>query len=662
MNNSVSNPNNSANPISGPGGQGNQSGPSGTEPEFSLPLQSASPSPSLVGQSPDHNGSVSDFGQERRRLAPGTELSDKRYSIERLAGIGGMGAVYLATDRRFNKPCAVKEMLDSSRTESERMQSIEWFSREASLLIELNHQCIPHVRDFFTDSGRHYLVMDFIKGRTMSEVAERDTTVVGPNGIHGISESRARNWAQQLCSVFGYLHSQTPPIIFRDLKPSNIMVTENDTIKLIDFGIARPFQSQSQATVIMTHGYAPQEQVLGAPEPRSDIYALGATLFRVMTHHDPSNNKPNVFTFPSLRLLRPDVSPAFEQVVMKALALFPEQRWASAAEMGQAIVSLPPPGMPSNNIVGVFQPLDPTRVVNPNNPNNVVGPATPQNPGNPNNLAGPNTPGNLSNPNTPQKPTSGPALSSLNASLVPGAGANPARPVSPPMGVNGPAGSLILATSSQLAANRIDEAYLTVQRAHTLEPNNALVHKLFGQIFARRQQIDFANQAYLRSIQLNSEDAETHKLLGDVWFFLRKQPQSAIAAYIQSLRLNPKDYESHQRLAQCYEQTNQLELSLREYQEAIRLAPKQSFAPLYFALGQVAMRLGQLTVAEHAFVQILMINPGDHHTRFLLSQAYERQNKLEDAFRECGYVVGPLGQSNPAVTTMYQRLRAQLGR
>ena len=652
MNNSVSNPNNSANPISGPGNQGNQgmqSGHSGTEPEFSLPPQFASPSP--VRQSSAANNVQDDVGQDRRRLPSGTELSDKRYVIERLAGVGGMGAVYLAMDRRFNKPCAVKEMLDSSRTESERIQAIEWFSREASLLVELNHQCIPHVRDFFTDGGRHYLVMDFIKGRTMSEVAEQDTVIVGPNGIHGVAESRARHWGQQLCNVLSYLHSQTPPIIFRDLKPSNIMVTDNDTIKLIDFGIARPFQNQTQATVIMTHGYAPQEQVLGSPEPRSDIYALGATLFRILTHHDPSNNKPTVFTFPALRLLRPDVSTAFEQVIMKALAIFPEQRWSSATEMERAIVTLPSsnsPSTPRNRAGMASQPLEAIRVANPNNP---LGPVTPSHP---------------NNPNTPQKPVSGPeAMPHPGTSLQsgqPGLAANQVRPTTPPMGVNGPAGSLIIATTTQIAANRLDEAYMSVQRAHTLEPNNALVHKLFGQIFARRQQIDLANQAYLRSIQLNPDDAETHKLLGDVWFFLRKQPHSAIPAYMQSLRLNPKDYEAHQRLAQCYEQTNQLELALREYQEAVRLAPKQSHAPLYFALGQLAMRLSQFAVAEHAFVQVLMINPGDHHTRYLLSQAYERQNRLEDAFRECGYVVGPLGSSNPAVTTMYQRLRAQLGR
>jgi serine/threonine protein kinase len=623
MNDVANNRKNAATPVSGSDYQAH--GIQETEPELPPPPAPVSPRHSSAAG----NEVRYDQGQDRRRLAAGTELSEKRYVIEHLAAAGGMGAVYLATDRRFNKPCAVKEMLDDFRSESERTQAVEWFSREASLLLELNHQCIPRVRDFFVDSGRHYLVMDFIKGRTMGEAADHDTAFTGANGIHGVSESRARYWGQQLCSVLSYLHNQTPPIIFRDLKPSNIMVTDNDIIKLIDFGIARPFQSQGQATVIMTHGYAPQEQVLGSPEPRSDLYALGATLFRVLTHHDPSNNKPNVFTFPPVRSLRPDISPAFEQVIMKSLALFPQQRWTNAAEMERAIVTLPPVSQSSPAPVVAPPQLAPTQVINPN---------------------------------TPQRPLSGPNAGTPTPTPPNQANANVTRAISPAPGMNGPAGQLIQVAHSQLAANQLDAAYATVQRAYAVEPNNALVHKLFGQVFARRQQAELAQKAYLRSIQLNGDDAETHKLFGDVWFFLRKLPHSAIPAYTQSLHLNPKDYEAHQRLASCYEQTNQLELALREYQEAARLAPKQNAASLYYSLGQVAMRLGQFAVAEHAFVQVLMINPGDHHTRFLLSQAYENQGKLEDAFRECGYVTGPLGASTPAVLVMYQRLRTRLRR
>ena len=233
-------------------------------------------------------------GGNNRRLPPGTKLSEGRYTIERPVAAGGMGAVYRAIDIRFHRPCAVKEMLDEFQSDAERTQAVEWFEREATLLLELNHPCIPRVRDFFVEGGKHYLVMDFIDGRTLGDVLEKDENVIGVNGARGIPEARVRSWARQVSSVLAYLHSQTPPIIFRDLKPSNIMVTSDDKIKLIDFGIARTFQSQHQATIIMTIGYAPPEQLLGSPEPRSDIYALGATMHRLLTHHDAANNKPNL--------------------------------------------------------------------------------------------------------------------------------------------------------------------------------------------------------------------------------------------------------------------------------------------------------------------------------------------------------------------------------
>src|SRR5579885_3374668 len=278
-----------------------------------------------------------------RRLAAGTQLSNGRYKIERSVAAGGMGAVYRALDVRFNRPCAVKEMLDDFHNDADRSQAVGWFTREATLLLDLNHPCIPRVRDFFVESGRHYLVMDFIEGRTLGQVLDEEGNVTGVNGARGVAEARARTWAQQVCSVLAYLHRQNPPIIFRDLKPSNIMVTDKDEIKLIDFGIARTFQSQRQSTIIMTIGYAPPEQLHGMPEPRSDIYALGATIHRLLTQHDAANNKPSIFSFPPPRTLRPDITPGFDQIIMKALAPDLDKRWGSATEMERAIMNLPPP-------------------------------------------------------------------------------------------------------------------------------------------------------------------------------------------------------------------------------------------------------------------------------------------------------------------------------
>jgi serine/threonine protein kinase len=559
----------------------------------------------------------------QQRLAPGTILSAGRYKIEKLVAAGGMGAVYRAVDTRFSRPCAVKEMLDTFRSESERAQAAEWFKREATLLLDLNHPCIPRVRDFFAENGRNYLVMDFIDGRTLAEVLDREGNVVGVNGARGIAEARARSWAQQICNVLGYLHRQTPPIIFRDLKPSNIMVTEREEIKLIDFGIARPFQSQTQSTIIMTPGYAPPEQLYGRAEPRSDIYALGATLHKVLTRHDAANNQPGIFSFPTVRSLRPDVSAAFDQVIMKSLNPDVEQRWSGAVEMERAIMALPP--------ITVVPPV-----------------------------------GTASSQSSPQVPSSQSGTSGSQQQapygVTPGAISGPASS-SVAIGKTGPAAPQIAAAQAQLAATppRVDAAYEAVKIAYGLEPNNSVVHKLFGLVFARRvpPEPDRALQAYNRSLQLNSEDAETHKLVGDLYLYFYQQPAQGIAPYVQSLRLNPNDFEAHQRLAFCYERTNQLESALHEYQEAVRLAPKN--APAQLALGQLALRLHRLPLAEQALVQSLFINPGDHQARFLLSQVYEQENKLEEAFRECGYVVGPLS-NNPAVQQMYQRLRSRLGR
>jgi serine/threonine protein kinase len=552
---------------------------------------------------------LGDLAKHSKRLAPGTVLSGGRYTIEKAVASGGMGAVYRAVDTRFNRPCAVKEMLDEYHTDSERTQAVDWFEREATLLLDLNHPCIPRVRDFFVEGNKHYLVMDFIEGMTLGDMLEKEGNIIGVNGARGVTEASARSWGQQICNVLIYLHNQTPPIIFRDLKPSNIMVTPRGDIKLIDFGIARNFQPQSQSTIIMTVGYAPLEQVAGNAEPRSDLYALGATLHRILTHHDAANNRPDIFTFPPARLLRPDVSPAFEQVIMRALAPL-NMRWPNAGEMERAIINLPrititPPVAPGGGMPGQPRPANPL------------------------------TPANSMARSAPITPAAIPSNSTT-----------------------GPAGASILAALEFIGANRIEEAYAAVQQAFVLEPNNSLVHRIFGQVFARRRPplTEQATQAYTKSLQLNPNDSETHKLLGDVSLFLRKQPLPAIPAYIQSLRLNPNDVEAHQRLAQSYEETNQPEPALREYQEAARLAPQQP--ALHVKVGQLAMRLNQLPLAERAFITVLRLHPEDYQIRYLLSQVYENEGKLNDAERECSYVI----RFVPAAQPMLSRLRGRLGK
>jgi tRNA A-37 threonylcarbamoyl transferase component Bud32 len=273
--------------------------------------------------------------RDPRRLAPGAVLQG-RYRIEQAVASGGMGAVYRATDRHFERACAVKEMLDHFSKDEDREQALQWFKREALLLLDLHHPAIPRVFDYFSQDDRQYLVMDLIEGRTLAEVLKQE------GKPYGLPEARVRSWAAQLCNVLAYLHNLKPPVIFRDLKPANIMVTGEDRVKLIDFGIARSFQEGGQATVIMTVGYAPPEQMEGRPQPQSDLYALGATLHRLLTGHEARENKPSVFDFPSIRSLRPEITPQFEAVIFKALKKDIGERWASAREMEQALLQLPP--------------------------------------------------------------------------------------------------------------------------------------------------------------------------------------------------------------------------------------------------------------------------------------------------------------------------------
>lgn len=250
-------------------------------------------------------------GEGTGKLNPDTVL-EGRYVIVKTVGQGGMGSVYLALDTRLNNmPVAIKEM--STRAIGGDLQAaIAGFKKEASLLISLKHNALPVIRDFFSKGdSRWYLVMDYIEGHTLKdEVQQR-----GP-----IPETEVNNWAMQLCDILDFLHKRNPPIIFRDLKPDNIMLTPDRQIKLIDFGIARHFQKGSTADTAAygSSGFAPPEQYgENQTDPRSDIYALGATLHYLLTGIDPSKNPFN-FDPPSMSN---KVSNRMEKAIMKALEL-----------------------------------------------------------------------------------------------------------------------------------------------------------------------------------------------------------------------------------------------------------------------------------------------------------------------------------------------------
>lgn len=253
-------------------------------------------------------------------LPPSTLLQD-RYRITQLLGQGGMGAIYLASDTRFSsKICVVKEMLDHFNDPEQREVAKQNFYREADLLANLKHNAIPEVYDRFTESNRHYFLMEYING---TDLEVRINENGGP-----FDEKTVIGWAIQVCDVMSYLHHQKPPIIYRDLKPANLILTPFGKIYLVDFGIARFFNPVARGTMIGTQGYAPPEQYRGQVEPRSDIYALGATMHYMLTNRDPQNEAP--FSFPPVRSLNPDVSKAVDAMISRCLDSELDNRYESA--------------------------------------------------------------------------------------------------------------------------------------------------------------------------------------------------------------------------------------------------------------------------------------------------------------------------------------------
>ena len=291
-------------------------------------------------------------------VASGGLVLGERYAVDHVLGRGGMSTVYRAYDTHFsNRVVAVKEMVDTFATPEERAEAERDFLREADLLAGLRHQAIPAVFDRFSANSRHYLVMEYIAGENLEKAVAART--------EPYSEVQVRTWALALCAVLRYLHDQQPPIVFRDLKPGNILVEPGGRLRLIDFGIARFFKhSQStDTTALGTSGYASPEHYTGQTDARSDIYSLAATMHHLLTLRDPSRQPP--FQFPSVRSLNPAASPDLEQIIARGLDPDRGKRFANVPEFEAALQGKPRPSRqrpaagsaPSNT--AAFDPVQP---------------------------------------------------------------------------------------------------------------------------------------------------------------------------------------------------------------------------------------------------------------------------------------------------------------
>ena len=264
-------------------------------------------------------------------LLPLLTLADRYVIMEKIAQ-GGMGAIYKAQDQRLqNKIVAVKEMSEAAIAPAERARVLEAFQREAKLLAKLQHPHLVRVSDLFQEAERYYMVMEFIEGRTLEKMLAGRT--------EPFPEDQVLVWAEQLCDVLTFLHSQKPKIIYRDMKPANVMVLDDsDDVKLIDFGIARFYKPGKKGDTLPfgTDGYAPPEQYgKFQTDERADVYALGVMLHQLLTLHDPVTVP---FQFPRVRSLNPKVSRRVDAAIAQALQSRRDKRHQSIAELQDALV------------------------------------------------------------------------------------------------------------------------------------------------------------------------------------------------------------------------------------------------------------------------------------------------------------------------------------
>lgn len=262
-----------------------------------------------------------------------------RYRVVKILGQGDFGTVFQARDLRpKNRPrfVAIKQL---------PMQMIVECERQADLRATLTHPAIPRIFDYFVTETHSYLVRELIRGSNLEEILE---TRMG-----FLKETLVIRWAIQLCGALEVLHTHSVhPMVFRDLKPNNIMVDRANQVSLVDFELVRVFPPRffekkpkkfnhfKKGFPLGTKGYSPPEQYRGIVTPRSDVYALGATLHHLLTKRDPRKMKPFTFLEHPVRTINPAVSKGFESIVMKAVQLKPSLRFSTASEMRQALESL----------------------------------------------------------------------------------------------------------------------------------------------------------------------------------------------------------------------------------------------------------------------------------------------------------------------------------
>jgi tetratricopeptide (TPR) repeat protein/tRNA A-37 threonylcarbamoyl transferase component Bud32 len=504
-------------------------------------------------------------------LLPPDYLLRQRYRIVKQVGKGGFGAVYQGQDAQLaNRLVAIKEMSQRGLTPEELQEATEAFERETHLLATLSHPCLPAVYDYFSELGRTYLVMEFIQGETLEGMLSKT-----PGGTMGVEE--ALPIGLQLCDVLEYLHTRQPSIIFRDLKPSNVMFSSEKHLYLIDFGIARHFKpGQSRDTVAFgSPGYAAPEQYGKAQTTvQADIYSLGATLHHLLSGHDPSLTP---FLFAPLHL---PASGELEALVGRMLEQDARKRPASMTAIKQEFERLlAPASTPLPPVKTQEQWMEEAKAhVNAERHDEALA-AYEQviflDPANANAYI--------------QKGIVLGALELYHAALVvfeQGIHLDPQL-----------ANAYFNKGAALNALHRYEEAVAAYEQVIRLDPTDVSAYLNKGAALFDLQRPAEAFGAYDQAIRLDPTNARLYRNKGDA-LENHEYYQEAVTAYDQALRLHPKDFHALANKGLSLAHLGRYKEALTAYQQAIRLNPTSGLA--HYCKGVVLDRLGRRDEAMQA--------------------------------------------------------------
>jgi serine/threonine protein kinase len=487
------------------------------------PLQAATPSP----QYPVAGAGITIL----TGFLPSNVLLKQRYRIICQVGKGGFGAVYKAEDLQFgNRLLAVKEMSLGKLSPEEFAEAADAFKHEALLLAGLKHPNLPSIYDHFSEDGRWYLAMDFIEGETLEEHLTNAQEKLLP-------VQEVLQIGIQLCTVLSYLHTRQPTIVFRDLKPANVIMTPEGHIYLIDFGIARHFKpGQTKDTIAFgSLGYAAPEQYGKTQStPRTDIYSLGVTLHQLLTGNDPTQTP---FQFSPLQLQGQPTSPELESLIMQMLEINVNKRPDSMAVVKQEL----------QRIATWKSALSPSS-----------------------------------------------SLSAAQTSVS---------------GVDQAAKKQLLDTSNDLyKAKRYQETLLACEQALQLDPNDASIYNLKGDVLSDLKRYEEALIAFEQAIQLNPGTATAYKNKGNALADLKRY-EEALAAYKQSIQLDPQLATAHSGMGYTLINLKRYREALSACEQALQLDPNLRVA--YNNKCLAFMNLKQYEEALVACEQALQLDPND---------------------------------------------------